>query len=130
MLLTSLITGARLDNGACQVCVRDNGPGIPADKFQDIFRPFVSTKGSKGTGLGLPVSRKIVREHGGDIGADGRKLAVVGNSVGGNMAAVVSLMAKDQGQPKLRAQVLMWPVTDVLSGPPPTEVPEDRKSVV
>jgi acetyl esterase/lipase len=37
---------------------------------------------------------------------------VAGNSVGGNMAAVVALMAKEQGQPKLRAQVLLWPVTD------------------
>jgi signal transduction histidine kinase/pSer/pThr/pTyr-binding forkhead associated (FHA) protein len=47
--------------------VRDNGPGIPADKLADIFRPFVSTKGAKGTGLGLAVSRKVLREHGGDI---------------------------------------------------------------
>jgi signal transduction histidine kinase len=47
--------------------VRDNGSGIPADKLEDIFRPFVSTKGSRGTGLGLAVSRKILREHGGDI---------------------------------------------------------------
>ncbi len=47
--------------------VKDNGPGIPADKLNDLFRPFVSTKGSRGTGLGLAVSRKILREHGGDI---------------------------------------------------------------
>ena len=53
-----------------------------------------------------------VSEHGGDIGADGRKLAVVGNSVGGNMAAVVSLMAKDKGGPRITFQVLLWPVTD------------------
>jgi signal transduction histidine kinase len=47
--------------------VRDNGPGIPPEKLGEIFRPFVSTKGARGTGLGLAVSRKILREHGGDI---------------------------------------------------------------
>jgi len=50
--------------------------------------------------------------HGGEIGVDGRRLAVVGNSVGGNMAAVVSLMAKDQGGPAITFQALLWPVTD------------------
>jgi acetyl esterase len=55
---------------------------------------------------------KWVSEHGGEIGADGTRLAVVGNSVGGNMAAVVSLMAKDQGGPRIRFQALLWPVTD------------------
>ncbi|MCS6849576.1 MAG: ATP-binding protein [Gemmataceae bacterium] len=50
-----------------RIIVVDNGVGVPAHKINDIFKPFVSTKGSKGTGLGLPVSRKILREHGGDI---------------------------------------------------------------
>ena len=50
-----------------RIQVRDNGHGIPADKLADIFRPFVSTKGARGTGLGLAVSRKILREHGGDL---------------------------------------------------------------
>ena len=47
--------------------VTDNGPGVPPEKQAEIFRPFVSSKGSRGTGLGLAVSRKILREHGGDI---------------------------------------------------------------
>jgi acetyl esterase/lipase len=37
---------------------------------------------------------------------------VVGNSVGGNMAAVVAMMAKEQGAPHVRFQLLLWPVTD------------------
>ena len=53
-----------------------------------------------------------VAEHGREINVDGSRLAVAGNSVGGNMAAVVSLMAKEQGAPKLRFQALLWPVTD------------------
>ena len=55
------------DGSWVKVIVLDNGPGVPADRYDDIFKPFVSTKGSRGTGLGLPVSRKILREHGGDI---------------------------------------------------------------
>lgn len=55
---------------------------------------------------------KWVALHGQEIGVDGSKLAVAGNSVGGNMTAVVALMAKDKGEPKLRCQVLLWPVTD------------------
>ncbi|MCU7239138.1 alpha/beta hydrolase [Pseudomonas peradeniyensis] len=53
-----------------------------------------------------------VAEHGKDINVDGKRLAVAGNSVGGNMAAVVSLMAKDKGTPAIKYQVLLWPVTD------------------
>lgn len=55
---------------------------------------------------------KWVAEHGPEIQVDGRRLAVVGNSVGGNMAAVVALMSKDRGGPEIRFQALMWPVTD------------------
>jgi acetyl esterase/lipase len=55
---------------------------------------------------------KWVAEHGPEINVDGQRLAVVGNSVGGNMAAVVSLMAKDRGGPDICFQALMWPVTD------------------
>ncbi len=55
---------------------------------------------------------KWVAENGQQIGVDGSRLAIAGNSVGGNMAAAVSLMAKDKGGPKLRYQVLLWPVTD------------------
>jgi signal transduction histidine kinase/pSer/pThr/pTyr-binding forkhead associated (FHA) protein len=50
-----------------RIVVLDHGPGIPADQLGEIFKPFTSTKGSRGTGLGLPVSRKIFREHGGDV---------------------------------------------------------------
>jgi signal transduction histidine kinase len=53
-----------------RIQVEDNGHGIPPEKLADIFRPFVSTKGARGTGLGLAVSRKILREHGGDIRAE------------------------------------------------------------
>ena len=53
--------------GLAIIAVRDNGSGIPASEYESIFRPFFSTKGSRGTGLGLPVSRKILREHGGDL---------------------------------------------------------------
>ena len=53
-----------------------------------------------------------VAENGKQIGVDGSRLAVAGNSVGGNMAAVVALMAKEQKAPALRFQLLLWPVTD------------------
>ncbi len=50
-----------------QIHVVDNGDGIAADQLARIFAPFQSSKGARGTGLGLPVSQKILREHGGDI---------------------------------------------------------------
>jgi len=55
---------------------------------------------------------KWVADHGNEIGVNGKNLAIVGNSVGGNMAAAVALMAKDKKGPELKLQVLLWPVTD------------------
>jgi signal transduction histidine kinase len=58
------------DEGRVFVVVRDNGPGIPPELVRNLFSPFVSFKKSRGTGLGLPVSQKILNEHGGRILVD------------------------------------------------------------
>ena len=55
------------DAGSVSVTVGDNGAGMSPESLSEIFNLFVSTKGARGTGLGLTVSRKILREHGGDI---------------------------------------------------------------
>jgi acetyl esterase/lipase len=55
---------------------------------------------------------KWVAAHGSEIYVDGKRLALVGNSVGGNMTAVVALMARDKGEPEIKCQILFWPVTD------------------
>lgn len=49
------------------VSVEDNGTGIAPENLSKMFLMFESTKGARGTGLGLAVSQKIIREHGGDI---------------------------------------------------------------
>ncbi len=61
--------------GWLTVVIEDNGPGIPADKREDVFRPFHSldsarNQNKKSTGLGLAITRDIVRSHGGEITLD------------------------------------------------------------
>jgi len=58
---------ATQDPTSTQIVIEDNGIGIPKSQLTTIFSLFESTKGNRGTGLGLPVSQKIVREHGGEI---------------------------------------------------------------
>lgn len=53
-----------------------------------------------------------VAEHGEQIGVDGSRLSVVGNSAGGNLAAAVALRCRLENGPPIRQQVLFWPVTD------------------
>jgi acetyl esterase/lipase len=55
---------------------------------------------------------KWVAEHGDEIEVDGKRIAVVGNSVGGNMTAVTCLRAKEEDGPKIKLQILMWPIVD------------------
>jgi acetyl esterase len=55
---------------------------------------------------------KWVAEHAQEIGADGTRIAIAGNSVGGNMTAALALMAKDRNGPKISYQVLLVPATD------------------
>jgi signal transduction histidine kinase len=59
---TSKISGERF----C-ICVADDGCGISEENRSKLFQMFFSTKGSKGTGLGLAVTKKIITEHGGEI---------------------------------------------------------------
>jgi acetyl esterase len=55
---------------------------------------------------------KWVSEHGDEINVDGKNMAAVGNSAGGNMTAALCMMAKDKGGPVIKLQILMWPATD------------------
>jgi len=55
---------------------------------------------------------KWVAEHGSEIGVDGKRLGVIGNSVGGNMTAVTSILAKERKGPKIKVAVMMWPIVD------------------
>jgi signal transduction histidine kinase len=71
------VTGGRVevatelaDGETARIRVSDNGCGISTDDKERLFQMFFSTKGSRGTGLGLPVTHKIITEHGGTITVD------------------------------------------------------------
>jgi signal transduction histidine kinase len=69
--------------------VRDTGPGVPAEKRAEIFRPFYTTK-HQGTGLGLSISQQIVTRHGGTLRVE--------DTPGGGATFVVALpLAEERG---------------------------------
>ncbi len=62
------------DNG-CNIEINDNGRGIPKEKFEDVFKPFFTLDPSRNklkgeSGLGLTITRDIIRSHGGEIKLD------------------------------------------------------------
>ncbi len=54
------------DAATCRVAIRDHGPGMPAEVQARAFEPFYTTK-HRGTGLGLPIARRVVEAHRGSI---------------------------------------------------------------
>jgi PAS domain S-box-containing protein len=66
--LVTVVT-AMASSEMVRVAVRDGGVGIPADKLEEIFQPFFTTK-TEGLGMGLSVSRSIVEGHGGRLSAE------------------------------------------------------------
>jgi PAS domain S-box-containing protein len=63
-----LVTSKRTDDGQFLVSVSDSGVGLPAGELERIFETFFTTK-AEGSGMGLPISRKIIESHGGRLWA-------------------------------------------------------------
>jgi signal transduction histidine kinase len=59
-------------HGWIRVLIADTGSGIPKDMIESIFEPFVTTKGEKGTGLGLWIVKGIIGNHGGRLSVRSR----------------------------------------------------------
>jgi len=60
------------DDENIMIIISDNGPGIPIDKYEDVFKPFFTLDPSRNnlkgeSGLGMTIARDIIRSHGGDI---------------------------------------------------------------
>ena len=94
-------TGA--ERGQPFVRVADNGRGIPRAERKQIFHLFFSTR-KNGTGLGLPIVRKIVREHGGKIGIRSRE--------GRGTTVTISLPPEEQSKVKMRQRAAGRPLPE------------------
>lgn len=67
ILKTQYRAGASGRGPEVHITIIDNGPGIPVAKQPWVFQPFNTTKGLRGTGLGLAVAKRVAEEHGGSI---------------------------------------------------------------
>ena len=65
-----IVFGVKKDKDHIIFDIEDNGRGMDRETRENMFTLFFSSKGSKGTGLGLFVSNEIVRQHGGSIKVD------------------------------------------------------------
>jgi two-component system osmolarity sensor histidine kinase EnvZ len=79
---------ASLEDRALTVIVEDDGPGVPPERYADVFKPFVRlddarNQDSPGTGLGLAIALDVARSHGGDI--------ALGRSAAGGLKATVTI---------------------------------------
>ncbi|ACI99290.1 ATP-binding protein [Rhodospirillum centenum] len=80
--------GLRRDATAVEIVIDDDGPGIPPDRREEVFRPFTRLEPSRnaetgGVGLGMTIARDVARRHGGDV--------VLGDSPHGGLRAIVRL---------------------------------------
>ena len=67
-----IVVELNVDNDNILIDVSDDGPGVPQEKFEDIFKPFFTLDPSRNklkgeSGLGMTIARDIVRSHGGEI---------------------------------------------------------------
>ena len=83
--IVKINTNIKEDN-MLEITVSDNGCGISEENIEKIFKVFYSTKGNKGTGLGLGVTEKIIAEHGGNIKVESK--------IGEGTSFIISIPAK------------------------------------
>jgi signal transduction histidine kinase len=72
--------------------IADNGPGIASHVEKKLFQPFITTKGERGTGLGLWVSLGIVQKHGGTV-------RITNSTQGDLQGALVRVYLPEKPQP-------------------------------
>lgn len=89
------IIGRRIDQ-AVQITLVDTGTGMSRDLIEKVFTPFFTTKGEHGTGLGLPLCKKIIEDHGGSL--------TVNSVVGKGTSFVIMLPIIDMADSKKRHQ--------------------------
>lgn len=87
---------ARTTEDRAEIIIRDDGPGIPTDRIESVFAPFVRIEDSRnkdtgGVGLGLTIARSVIRSHGGDV--------ELRNRDGGGLEAVVTLPKRSSEHP-------------------------------